>query len=409
MSDCLNSAAENASAKHKHVQRWFWKGVTTVLAIVVGSIVLHGRGARATAAEEAPGSADITPVAAVKVARHDLSLHQSFEAEFRPFQEIEIYAKVSGFLQAINVDVGDRVQAGQCLATIEVPELNDDLAHALATLKRSEQEVKRAQSDYDEAHVTLTRLTSADKAQPNLIAQQDIDLVRSKDSMAEAGLAGAKDQVAVAEADVKKLKTMLAYCKITAPFSGVITRRSVDPGALVHGTTSTSPMMRLSQNDKLRLVFPVSVSYVPLIKEGDSIEVHLPSVQTNFVAKISRFTRKIDTATRTMEVEADVPNADLSLVPGMYASVSVTTERHNQALAVPIEAVSRQKSATVYLINSKGEIEERTITTGLETAGEVEVITGLNEGDMVMIGSHAQVVVGQKVSPKVLTASINAH
>jgi RND family efflux transporter MFP subunit len=159
----------------------------------------------------------------------------------------------------------------------------------------------------------------------------------------------------------------------------------------------------------LRLVFPVSVSYVALIKQGDPVEINVASLQTNFTGTISRFTRKIDTATRTMEVEADVANPDLKLVPGMYATVGLTTEQHKHALTLPVEAVSRQKSSSVFLVNKNGEIEERTVTTGMETPSEVEIVSGLNEGDIVMIGSRAQVKVGQKVSPKLLVASANTN
>jgi RND family efflux transporter MFP subunit len=387
----------------KKMPRWCWKIGAGVAVVVVGFWIVHARGTRASDATEATDNT--VPVAAVKVERHDLSLQQSFEAEFRPYQEIELYSKVSGFVQNISVDVGDRVEAGQVIANIEVPELKDDLTRAVAVQQRSEAEVKRAESDHEDTHLSYTRTMSADKEQPNLIAQQDIDRVRAKDQEAEAALSGAKDQVAVAVAEVKKLNTMLSFCKISAPFSGVITRRSVDHGALVHGTSASSPVVRLSQNDKLRLIFPVSVSYVPMIKTGAAIEVHVPSLQTNFAGTISRFTRRIDTATRTMEVEADVENRDLTLVPGMYATVSVTTDHRSHVLALPVEAVSRQKSSTVFLINSKGEIEERTVTVGLETPTELEIVAGLNEGDMVMIGSRAQVRVGQKVTPKLLVAA----
>jgi RND family efflux transporter MFP subunit len=380
-----------------------WKIVGVIAIASVGYAMFHGRGTRAHAAEEP--DAETTTIAAVKVEKHDLSLQQSFEAEFRPYQEIEIYSKVTGFLQDIHVDVGDRVEAGQVIANVEVPELKDDLAHAVAVQQRSEAEVKRAESDHEDAHLSFNRMMSADKAQPNLIAQQDVDRVRAKDGEAEASLSGAKDQVAVAVADVKKLNTMLSFCKITAPFNGVITKRGADPGALVRGTSATSPIVRLSQNDKLRLDFPVSVSYVPMIRIGDAIEVHVPSLETNFMGTISRFTRKIDSATRTMEVEADVANPDLKLVPGMYATVSVTSERRSHVLALPVEAVSRQKSATVFLVNSKGEIEERIVTTGMETPTEVEILAGLNEGDTVMVGSRSQVHAGQKVTPKLLVAN----
>jgi RND family efflux transporter MFP subunit len=403
MSDEI-TATRDAAIDHAP-PRWRWK-IGAVLALgVIGFWLVHARGTRASATTDASADTN-SAVAAVKVERHDLSLQQTFEAEFRPFQEIEVYSKVSGFLQNISVDVGDRVEAGQVIANVEVPELKDDLAHAVAVQQRSEAEVKRAESDHEDAHLSYTRTMSADKAQPNLIAQQDVDRVRAKDEEAEAALSAAKDQVAVAIADVKKLNTMLSFCKITAPFGGVITKRSIDPGALVHGASSTSPLVRLSQNDRLRLVFPVSVSYVPLIKEGDRVEIQVASLQTNFSGSISRFTRRIDTATRTMEVEADVPNTDLKLIPGMYAAVSLTTQERKNALSLPIEAISRQKTSTVFLVNSKAEIEERTVTTGLETPSEMEIVSGLEEGDTVMIGSRSQVHLGQKVTAKLLVANV---
>ncbi len=403
MSDGLKPEADGGERIVNARLQLTWRIAAVAVAVVVAYLLFFpARKTRASTGEEAP---DAVTVAAVKVARHDLSLQQTFEAEFRPFQEVEIYSKVSGFLQNITVDVGDHVDAGQVIANVEVPELKDDLEHAVATQQRSEEEVKKAESDHEETHLAYTRLMSADKAQPNLIAQQDVDLVRSKDHMAEAALAAAKDQVAIAVADVKKLNTMLGFCKITAPFSGVITRRSVDPGALVQGTSTSSRIVRLSQNDKLRLIFPVSVSYVPMIKQDAEIEVHIPGLSTNFDAKISRFTRQIDTATRTMDVEADVANADLKLVPGMYATVSLATEQRKGVLALPIEAVSRQQKTSVFLVNKNGEIEERAVVTGLETSTEVEILNGLSEGDTVMIGNRAQVRVGQKVSPKLLVAS----
>jgi RND family efflux transporter MFP subunit len=386
------------------VRRAGFKIGTAAAICLIATWLISARGTRAADTTEAADAA--TPVAAVKVQRHDLSLQQTFEAEFRPYQEIDVYSKVSGFLQNISVDVGDRVEAGQVIANVEVPELKDDLAHAVAVQQRSEAEVKRAESDHEDAHLSFTRMTSADKAQPNLIAQQEVDRVRAKDESAEAALSAAKDQVAVAIADVKKLNTMLNFCKITAPFSGVITRRSIDPGALVHGTSATSPIVRLSQNDKLRMIFPVSVTYVPLIREGATLEIQVPVLQTNFTGTISRFTHRIDAATRTMEVEADIANPDLKLIPGMYATVSVTTQKRDHVLTLPVEAVSRQKTTTVFLINKAGEIEERSVTAGVETPTEIEIVAGLEEGDTVMVGSRAQVRVGQKVSPKLLVASV---
>jgi RND family efflux transporter MFP subunit len=347
--------------------------------------------------------AEISSVAAARVVRQDLSKMQVFDAEFRPFEEIDLHAKVTGFVQELKVDVGDKVKAGQAIAVLEIPELADDLEHAQAVEKRSVEEVRKAEAAHEEAHLGYTRLAAVDKARPHLVAQQEIDLAVAKDRGAEAAMEGAKQQVEVARADVKKLRTMMNYSRITAPFEGVVTRRYADPGALVQGNSSSSmPIVRLSNNERLRLVFPVSVSFAHLIKAGEPVEIQIRALNKKIQGTISRFTRKIETNTRTMEVEVDVPNADLELLPGMYASAAIDLERKQSALAVPVEAVSRQKTTTVYVINNKEEIEERPISLGLETPSQLEVLGGLQENELVMLGSRALVKPGQRVLAKIL-------
>jgi RND family efflux transporter MFP subunit len=299
------------------------------------------------------------------------------------------------------------VTNGQLLATLEIPELNDDLEHAHAVERRSEEEVKKSEAEHEEAHLVYDRLAAVDKAKPNLVAQQELDLARAKDRAAEATLATARQQIEVAKTDIKRLQTMLKYSRIHAPFDGVITKRFTDPGALIHnGGSASTPLVRLSENNRLRLVFPVSVSFVSLIKIGDPAEIHIQASGKTFSGIVSRFTRKIETATRTMDVEVDVPNPDLVLIPGMYASVALKLEHREKALVVPVEAVSRQKSSTVYLINNDGTIEERTINIGLETPSQLEILAGLSENDVVMIGSRTQVKPGQKVEPKMFVARV---
>jgi RND family efflux transporter MFP subunit len=344
-------------------------------------------------------------VAVTKVTRTDLTESVDFDAEFRPYQEIDLHAKVAGFVKEMKVDIGDRVEEGQLLATLEVPELADDMAHAQATEQRSEDEVRLAQAANEETHVAYTRLVGVDNARPNLIAQQDLDNAHAKDQEGAAALAKAQNDVLVAKADVEKLNAMTAYTRITAPFAGVITRREADPGALIPGGTvnsQTMSLLRLSENDRLRLTFPVSVSYVSRIKVGEPVQIHIQSIGKNLTGTVSRFTRKVDTSTRTMDVEVDVPNADLTLVPGMYASVSVELNRHEKALAVPLTAVSRKETVTVYVVNSQNEIQERTVTLGLETPTMIEVLDGVKDNELVMIGSRTRVEPGQKVVPKIV-------
>ncbi len=380
-----------------------WRTGIAIVLVVISMPVYHAfRGSAKANANVAKSPS----VAVAKVIREDLMQELVVEAELRPYEEIDLHAKVAGYLEKINVDIGDRVEAGQLLATIEVPELADDITRGEATLKRSEQEVKRAQAAYEESHLAYNRLLAVDKSQPNLVAQQEIDTAQGKDLVAESTLAAAKDQVEVTRAELNKLKTMLKYSRITAPFSGVITKRYADPGALIQAGISSStqamPLVRLSQNDRLRLAFPVSVSFVSKINIGDPVEIRVDSINRVLTGKVARSTRKVETATRTMEVEVDIANTDLALIPGMYASVLLRLDRRDKALVVPVEAVSRQKIATVFVVNPQNRIEEHTISLGLETPHKLEVLAGLRENDLVMIGSRTQVKAGQQVEPKLI-------
>jgi RND family efflux transporter MFP subunit len=165
--------------------------------------------------------------------------------------------------------------------------------------------------------------------------------------------------------------------------------------------------VRVSDNYLLRLDFPVTVDYVKDIKLGDSVVVRVDSLNNKtFTGKISRFTHEVDDNTRTMITEIEVPNPDLELVPDMYATVVLNVEKHPQALAVPTEAVAEGKTHTVYVVNHDNQIEEREVKLGLETPDKYEVLSGLQEGDLVVIGSRAGFQTGQKVEPKLIQLSL---
>ncbi|MBL9185227.1 MAG: efflux RND transporter periplasmic adaptor subunit [Verrucomicrobiaceae bacterium] len=352
--------------------------------------------------EHAAIAADTPTVAVVPVARGEIYREVSFDAELRPYKEIELHARATGYLDKMLVDAGDAVKEGQLIAALDVPELKFDLQNAEASERRAKAEMEKATAAYEEEHLALTRLESADKAQPNLIAKQDIDSARLRDQSARAALNAAKEDQNVAAASKSRFQTMLDYTKISAPFAGVITRRYSDPGALIQAGTSsgTAPLVRLSQVDLLRVAFPVSVSYVAGVKVGDEAEISIPSLTKKFSAKITRVSQKVETSTRTMEAQIDLPNPDRSLIAGVYATVMLKIDRRNNALVLPVEAVTRDKStASVYLIKD-GKIEERNIAVGTESPTHLEVIKGLAEGDLVMVGSRAQFSHGQSVQPK---------
>jgi RND family efflux transporter MFP subunit len=336
---------------------------------------------------------DAFAVPVARVAREDLVNEVTIPAEFRPYAEVDLHAKVSGYVREIKVDFGDHVKAGQLLATLEVPELEDDLQNAIAARQRAE-------ADYTNAHLIFDRLSAVNQQHPNLVALQDLDTASAKDLTAAAAIAAAK-------AEVEKYKTMIEYTKITAPFDGVITRRYADPGALIQAGTASDtqslPLVRVSDNYRLRLDFPVSVAYVKDIRVGDQVEVRVDSLGgRTFSGSITRTMSKVSEETRTMVTEIEVPNPKLELVPGMYAAVELKAERRPRVLSVPVESVASGQRPSVYVVNDRGEIEERSVTLGLETATRYEVLDGLREGERVLIGSRSLVKPGQKVQAKIV-------
>ncbi|HXR05378.1 MAG TPA: efflux RND transporter periplasmic adaptor subunit [Verrucomicrobiae bacterium] len=371
------------------------KILATILVIgLVGLWAAH----RARA--QAPMKADPTaaPTAGVaKVTREDLYKQVTMDAEFRPYVEVALHAKVSGYVSKMNVDFGDTVKAGQLLAMLEVPELQDELDNARAAQQKAE-------ADYTNAHLIYTRLQSVNKNYPNLVAEQDLDTAEANDQTTSAAIAAAK-------ANVEKYQTMVSYTQITAPFDGVVTHRYADPGTLIQAGTSSDtqalPLVRVSDNYHLRLDFPVTVDYVKDIRLGDPVTVRVNSLNgKTFTGKILRFTNHVNENTRTMTTEIEVPNPDLKLVPGMYATVALQVEKRPQALAVPIEAVVGNKPPMVYVVNQDNQIEEHTVTLGLETPDKYEVLSGLHEGDLVVIGNGSKLQVGQKVEPKLIQLSL---
>jgi RND family efflux transporter MFP subunit len=376
-------------------------------------------GAACSGSGAAAAHVDTPTVAAARIARGDISQSLTIAAEFRPFQEIEVHAKVAGYLKSISVDVGDRVKAGQLLAVLEIPELQDEIKQDEAAVKRANEEINRAQADleraqsaHEVAHLAASRLASVMKVRPNLVAQQDIDEASGRDRVAEAqvatsraALASARQQFEVAKAGEGRTQTLFDYARITAPFAGVITHRYADTGAMIQAGTSSQtqamPIVRLSQNDRLRLVIPVPESAVSHIHVGGSVAVTVQSLHKTVTGTIARFAGRLDTETRTMHVEVDVPNGSLELVPGMYADASLVLEQVQGAVIAPVQAVDRAETGSrVLVVNRDGTLAARTVAVGLEAEDRVEITSGLSDGDVVVVGSRAQLKPGTMVVPR---------
>ncbi len=404
-------------ALQKPVHWLLW--ILGILFVLIFVLATRFNAGKAEAADPHANSIPATPVGVVKVTKANLSSSLTLAAEFRPYQEIQVHAKVAGYVKEMLVDVGDRVSTGQLLATLEIPELRDDMEHAKAATRHAREEVKRAEAElqrsrsaHEGAHLVSERLSNVLKLRPNLVAQQEIDDAQARDHVAEAQIstdeaarAAAKEQLDESIANEEKIKTLLAYSDITAPFSGVITKRFADTGAMIQAGTASNtqamPLVQLSENDRLRLVLPVPESVVPRIRIGAPVEVRVQALGKKFQGRVSRFAREVDLSTRTMETEVDVPNPGLILMPGMYASAVLNLDQRDNVLSLPVQAISdSDKNATVFLVNAEKRIEERRVKLGIETPTRFEIISGLKENDLVIVGNRSALKVGQRVEPK---------
>jgi RND family efflux transporter MFP subunit len=393
---------------------------SSVLAVGLAALVNESCSKAAHVEAESKESAAST-VAVVKAKTEDMSRGVVITSEFKPFQEIDVMAKVAGYVKTINVDVGSRVKEGDLLAVLEIPEMADDQDRAQSVLSRSQAEVDRARDELQRAeqsrsiaHLSYTRLADVAKQKAGLIAQQEIDDAQSKDLVAEAqvsasksSLSAAEQQVRVSMAELQKIKTLLDYTHITAPFTGVITKRYADKGSMIQAGTSSStqvmPLVRLSENSKLRLVLPVPESAVPTVHIGQQVEVRVPTLGRSFPGQVARFADKLASATRTMDTQVDVPNPSLILIPGMFAEVNLTLSHRSAALTVPIPAVDTgddESSGQVTVVTPENRIEIRKVKLGIQNATDVEVLAGLREGELVVTGNRSSLRAGEQVRPR---------
>lgn len=361
---------------------------------------------------------DEVTVGVVEVKNKPLGRDLTISSELVPFQEIDVYAKESGFVRQLSVDYGSRVKAGQVIAVLEIPELQMQLQQDDAAIKsaadqvtHAEHEVGRVEAQHNVLHLQFERLDKVAKSKAGLVAQQEVDDVHGRDLAAEAQVDATKSNLAVAQSQLdaarakrERDQVFFDYAKITAPFAGTITQRFANLGTLVQAGTSSStqamPIVRLSQDDLFRLVIPVPESYVRYIRAGDVVKVTVPALSRTYPGKVARFAVDVKEDTRTMHTEVDIANTDGKLIPGMYAEAVLTLEQKNKAIAVPLQAVSQEgNEATVYVVDPSNKIAVRKVSLGIQTAEDAEVISGLKQGEKVVVSDRSSLKEGQEVRP----------
>jgi RND family efflux transporter MFP subunit len=356
----------------------------------------------------------VVPVATAGPATLENNL--TLTAEFRPYQEVNVMAKVAGYVKSIGVDIGDHVHQSAVLAILDVPEIQEDVSKAKAGVAAAEAKIvtaqaaiQRAQAASDITALSFRRIQDVAARDPGLVPKQDVDVAQSKQIEAEAQLASANSELkaaqeskAGAESEYSRALTMMQYATVRAPFTGIVTKRFANTGSMIQAGTSSQtqamPVVSLAQNDLLRLILPVPVNDVAGIRGGQPVEVDVVSVGRKLQGKVTRYANSVQMATRTMDTEVDVPNPDGSLVPGMYAEVHLHLAARSNVLSVPLDAVDGLGTSVqqAYVVRD-GVIHLVKIKVGLQTATRVEILSGLQAGDKVIVGRHTGLSDGENV------------
>jgi RND family efflux transporter MFP subunit len=407
-------SGNNAKQRHKN-ERLITCALVTVA--ITGFVSLSACSGSADKGVEASGPA-IT-VGVTKVVKKSLGREITLSSELVPFQEIDVYTKESGYVKKLTVDYGTRVKAGEVMAVLEIPELEAQLQEDEAEIKnannqvtRAQHELQRYQAQYNALHLQYTRLNGVFQSQPGIVAQQEVDDAQGKDLAAssqvdagQAALEATQSQLSVARAKLSHDQSLYDYSKITAPFAGIVTERYANLGTLMQAGTGSStqaiPLVKLSEDDLFRLVIPVPESYVRYIRIGDPVNVLVPSLNRTFPGKVARFSVDVRSDTRTMHTEVDVPNPQRVLLPGLYADAELELDQTADVPTVPVQAVSHAGEMThVFVVNSDGVLEERNVQVGMETSSDAQIVSGLSEGEQVVVSDRSGLKPGQKVHPQ---------
>jgi RND family efflux transporter MFP subunit len=348
---------------------------------------------------------------------HRLQTNATLEA----YEETDLFAKVSGYVSDVRVDIGDHVRAGQVLAVIDIPEMYKELAEAEAQLesRRSSLESARRQLDHHKADLALQSALAKDREQlgqgRGFISDRTLDQVHANEEIAKADLGVAEanrdfaaNQIDVAAATVEKIKTLLAYTKIVAPFDGVVARRQVNRGDLVQAATvtrtkpSAGSLFTVQRIDTIRVFCDIPENDVPQLQVGDPAIVKPSGLDGKpFIGSVTRFSFRLDPETRNMRTEIDLPNPKEQLYPGTYAEVSLEMNRRPDALTLPAASIGSDSAGSFVYTVSDNRITRVAIKSGVADNGNIEVAEGLSENALVVANIKSAPSPGTLVQPPI--------
>ena len=327
----------------------------------------------AVAATANPQPTAVQTVETIRPIRADIAHSFNTNGTLEAFETADLYPKVSGYLAEVRVDIGDRVKVGQVLAVISLPEMEKELAEAEAMVaaKRADMALQQSTSQRQESLLKIQGTS-----------QQAVDEAKSKASVAAA-------EADLAAATAAKIRTMLEYSRILAPFDGVVAKRQVNRGDFLQSASAgrSTPLFTVQRVDIIRVFCNVPESDVARLRVGLRASIKPYGLEGKPIAgKVTRFEGRLDPQTRNMRTEIDVPNPGGRLYPGMYAQVSLETELHPNALTLPVSSVGTDPGGKFVYAVQQGRIVRQPIRIGMTEGGMAEVLGGLaDNADVVMV------------------------
>jgi RND family efflux transporter MFP subunit len=344
-------------------------------------------------------------VQVVKVESSTLDRSVKLSGEFRPFLQVDLHARVPGFVEKVLVDRGSLVRQGDLLASLSAPEMEAQVAEAEAKARAAESAVAEAKAKVVSVESTFNRLKEA-SATPGAISGNELVIAEQTASAARGVVSSAESYFLAAKASLMAVRKMEQYRNITAPFSGVITERLVHPGALAG--PNTGALLRLEQVSRLRLVVAVPEANFSCIRAGMQVPFQVSAHPARtFDARVARIAHSVDSKTRTMSVELDVANASGLLAPGMYPQLDWPVRSTERVLAVPATSVVRTTERVFVIRVENGRAEWINVRMAARLGERVQVLGDLSEGDVVVRNGTDEIREGAALN--VVAAGAPAH
>ena len=382
-----------------------------LLTLMVGSVlvvvglgvagVVPRRLARAAIEERTMAAAAVVPqVQVAKIHREAAGGPIVLPGTVQPLQETAMYARANGYVRKWYVDIGAEVKKGQVLAELDLPDVDQQLRQARANAKEAAATITQAKSQLDLARTTNDRFSAL--ATKGVVSKQQTDQYSSEYEVRQANLEAAHAATGSADANVRRVEELRAFGAITAPFDGVVTLRTAEVGQLVvPGTGQGEPLFKVAEDDVVRIYVHVPQLYAAGVKRDTEAPVTVREAPGRaFHGTVARTSRELDTASRALLVEVDVPNPDGALVSGMYAKVSLAIGRQDAVVSVPATAALIDANGIRVALVQDGRVHWQTVAIAADLGDHLAIASGVSDGDSVVVTPSERLTEGEHVQPQ---------